>query len=145
MRIFNLGRASGSGRDLRALLHLLLSYEGRICGVKVALRDYQAKGAPCFLKTSFNQVIEITGKIRYTKNITIGGLFYCRVFLIKKNGRGGNEMKKQYLFYWFVCSSCRLPTSAWGFFSPAVSEGHGVVNALIVSDSNSKLGGIRFH
>ena len=34
-----------------------------------------------------------------------------------------------------------LPASAWGFFSPAVANGHGVVTALVVSDNNFQVGG----
>ncbi|NLW55057.1 MAG: autotransporter outer membrane beta-barrel domain-containing protein [Firmicutes bacterium] len=50
-------------------------------------------------------------------------------------------MKKTILILLVCLFILSLPTSAWGFFSPAVSEGHGVVNALIVSDSNFQIGG----
>lgn len=50
-------------------------------------------------------------------------------------------MKKTLLILLVGLMMLSIPISAWGFFTPSVSQGHGVGCALIVSDGKFQIGG----
>ena len=53
----------------------------------------------------------------------------------------GNDMRKTVLILLVALMLLALPASAWGYNTPAVSKGHGVVYGMFTSDSHILIGG----